>query len=453
MKRSFYIIFIISISCEPASSQKDVLIPKKELQDEAISLKQELIDYHSGLYWFNSEEEFENNFRTFTGSLDGGLTEIEYYRAVSEFITSIRCGHTRVRVPEILHSHTRSNAVLMPITVVVRDDEIFVDEVLSGNEIESKDQIIAVNDLPVSRILQVLRNRIPGDGYINSGKDHRLNMSWPIQYAFLFDHTQTSFSIRIKRNDQLLVSKVPGFTLDQLMEHNEDMERPLLSLDIVDSVSAAIMNIRTFSSSRLGNYRDFLGKSFQRIEDESVRNLILDLRGNGGGRDEYGALLVSYLANRPFGYFKSIEVTEKYNSYGNVISKDNKRWVTAHSGLSVQQLPDTRFEGTAYVIIDGGCYSTCADVASVLKFNQFATLVGIETGGGATGNTSGNSRTFRGSHSKIEVNIPYWRYLTAGVPESEDGQPVRPDIIMDPEYRSDNKDSQLQQVLEMIARN
>ena len=76
-------------------------------------------------------------------------------------------------------------------------------------------------------------------------------------------------------------------------------------------------------------------------------------------------------------------------------------------GLAEQESAANHFQGQIYVLIDGGCFSTCADVASVVKFNNLATsFIGQTTGGGATGNTSGASYTFRGIHTGISVNIP-----------------------------------------------
>ena len=34
----------------------------------------------------------------------------------------------------------------------------------------------------------------------------------------------------------------------------------------------------------------------------------IDLRGNGGGRGDYGSLLYSYLTDKPFRYYDSLQV-------------------------------------------------------------------------------------------------------------------------------------------------
>ena len=48
--------------------------------------------------------------------------------------------------------------------------------------------------------------------------------------------------------------------------------------------------------------------TFRTLREKGTKTLIIDLRGNGGGNDMYGAMLVSYLTDKPFRYFDHINV-------------------------------------------------------------------------------------------------------------------------------------------------
>ncbi len=49
------------------------------------------------------------------------------------------------------------------------------------------------------------------------------------------------------------------------------------------------------------DFPGFLAETFRRIAERQIRTLVIDLRDNQGGRDEYGALLYAYLAMSPSG--------------------------------------------------------------------------------------------------------------------------------------------------------
>ncbi len=454
MARLPHILILLAFvqSCQLKGQQEENINGEK-LLEEIRDLKVQLVDYHSGLYWFTSDREFEENFGKLEATVADGMDLPGYYREISEFIGTIHCGHTRVRVPGDLRDYVEREGKLMPFSVVIRSGQVFIDKIFGNNELKRGDKILEVNGMPIESVLTTLRNRLPGDGYIKTGKDNLLKHSWPFQYAFLVDHKAETFELKLTDETGARSVEIAGITYVELQEFSKTTsisDNPLLELNYEHSTSTAIIRIRTFSSGSLSGYREFLEESFTGINELEMKNVILDLRGNGGGRDEYGALLVSYFADRPFGYFESIEVTDRYEGYGGVISENGKRWVTAHSGLSIQQPAERRFKGDAYVIIDGGCFSTCGDVASVMKINRFATLVGEETGGGAYGNTSGNSGTFVGKHTGLRISIPYWKYSTANIPDSLHGRGVIPDYPLESTYRSLEKDVFMDFVIEKL---
>ena len=106
--------------------------------------------------------------------------------------------------------------------------------------------------------------------------------------------------------------------------------------------------------------------------------------------------------------------------------------MTSHDGLQVWSPKKNRFTGNVWVLIDGWSFSTCADVATVLHHNNWATFIGEETGGGYDGNTSGYSKTLQLSNSGIRVNLPMWMYTTANLGHSFYGRGVIPDYPIRP---------------------
>ena len=84
-----------------------------------------------------------------------------------------------------------------------------------------------------------------------------------------------------------------------------------------------------------------------------------------------------------------------------------------HPEVGEQQPARQPFLGRLIVLIDGGSFSTTADVAAHLRSWRRATLVGEETGGGYEGNTSGLNALVVLPHSRLRFNVMMYGYWNA----------------------------------------
>jgi len=208
------------------------------------------------------------------------------------------------------------------------------------------------------------------------------------------------------------------------------------------------LKVNTFSSysyrhSGIG-YEDFLKKTFSRLKSESVGRLVVDIRDNGGGDDQYGALLFSYVAQKPFGYFKR------------VYKKDGHSTVDIGHPCVQQQHPQAdAFNGKVCLLINGRTFSTAADVASIFRSNKRAAIIGSETGGGYEGNTSGESERVELNNSHIRIQIPRWFYENAVVPVPQQHRGTIPDYVANKKTADlfdKSKDPELDLAFEMLSK-
>ena len=203
----------------------------------------------------------------------------------------------------------------------------------------------------------------------------------------------------------------------------------------------ACLRIRGFQGQ---DFRQQLDSCFKTLHDKKTKALILDLRGNGGGVDEYGAYLVSQFMNKPFRYFDRIHLTTlqpSFTSFGEETLLDLKNGTIAdpaggflvtpklHSGVGEQQPAALPFLGKTFVLTDGGTFSTAADVTALMRHLTKAVFIGEETGGGFEGNTSGLNASLKLPHSKLATRIQMYEYFNA-VKVVEKGRGTKPDHVM-----------------------
>ena len=172
--------------------------------------------------------------------------------------------------------------------------------------------------------------------------------------------------------------------------------------------------------------------------------MVLDLRGNGGGVDTYGALLVSQFVSKPFRYFDHIKLASIRPSFAtwNASTFANLQNGTTpapgggflvlprlHPGVAEQKPAATPFLGRVFVLIDGGTFSTAADVCAQLRSLTKATFIGEETGGGYEGNTSGLNAEIVLPNSGLKLRIQMYGYWNA-VPAGKPGRGTLPDVAV-----------------------
>ncbi|MGB3343117.1 MAG: S41 family peptidase [Aequorivita sp.] len=166
---------------------------------------------------------------------------------------------------------------------------------------------------------------------------------------------------------------------------------------------------------------------FETIEDKGVKNLILDLRGNGGGTDAYGKTLFSYFIDHEFMYYDSLIINKarfnfvKYTDDPELeIPEDAIRINNAgtydvidHPNVGEQKNSTPYYSGKLFILIDGNYFSTTSECLSMLHSYTSAVFIGEESGGGYSGNCSGSVPILTLPNSLLQIGIPLMKYSMA----------------------------------------
>jgi C-terminal processing protease CtpA/Prc len=154
---------------------------------------------------------------------------------------------------------------------------------------------------------------------------------------------------------------------------------------------------------------------------------VIDVRGNGGGSDDFGKLLAAHLLEHPFDYYAALEINAPSFSFLRYTNQPDWRMpedrvrpnargvydVLGHPNLGLQQPVVPVYGGAVTILIDGGSFSATGEFTSVIHHAGRATFVGEESGAGYYGNTSGPSALLTLPHTGVRVRIPFMRYSSA----------------------------------------
>jgi hypothetical protein len=441
MKNHFLLILLLAAfyTCQPQEKgDAERTYPVGLLRQDVVQLQNALVTYHPGIDRHVPLKDITEEFAQAIASLPAKMTAWEFYRHISPLVANVQCGHTRLALSPELQTHLDTSVIYFPLPVILTSYRMFAR--LPDNDVA---EVLSINGKTTRDILEKIFSSFAVDGKAEDSK-HDFILHFGDYYARYVDHRPEKFAMTVRKigkteNENITVAAINFRNARKLLTPET---RPI-TFEMIGEIG--YLKVRTFSSYSYNsahiNYYDFLEKTFSEIRKRNIGKLIVDIRDNGGGDDQYGATLFSYLTKNDFGYFKKV-YTKSANGFVDV----------DHPCVALQQVKPMAFGGKACLLINGKIFSTAADVASVFKSNKRGSVIGRETGGGYNGNTSGRSERVTLEHSKIVINIPLWFYENAVVEVSEKHHGVIPDIKTKrtPEELVDKKDIELEMALKSL---
>jgi hypothetical protein len=407
-----------SASLNAPDKAPDGLIAAGLLKADFRVFREALEKNHAGLYTYKSKQELDHILDSCYQTLSKSMSPLEFGKPILQMISAIQDGHTGSNVPRLLMAHYNEHEKVFPLYLYFVNDKAYV---LCGEGLAAGTEILTIDGRPVDNLAREIYRYLPSDGAITSKKRQQLNDgAFPILYHWIFGHRDT-FEVQYKGQSGITeMSKLSAiatsdFTCDYQKKQNN--ARPL-QITFQDNATA-VLTVKTFDNGRISranmDFRLFLDSAFAVLQNRKIANLIVDVRDNGGGDDNYGALLYSYLSQKPFRYFAS-----KASNTHSLTPDENPL-------LGMQKPQQNNFKGKVYILTNGVSFSTTADFCATARSNKRAIFVGEETGGGYYGNTSGGRTEVTLPNSGIVVNIPLYKYLNAVEKAQQPDRGIIPD--------------------------
>ncbi len=437
----------------------------KQLNEDVDYLKETLEKIHPGLHWYTDKNELDREFESIRKKLKKKNTDEEFFQLLSPSIAKIHCGHTNIKPSFVRSEYQKLYSKVFPLDLWITGDSCFVrtsrKNILKGSE------VLSINGYDVPQIIGKIKKAISSDGFNLTYKEFLLNHKFSSLFSMYFPVKDT-FEVKIKDVDGTI--KDMKFT-GETKNDEQNQRSSLAKLSISDSSKTAILSIPSFSTTN-HDFPAFLENSFEQVDKTGIENLIIDLRNNEGGRDEYGLLLFSYLFNEPFKYYKNLVVATAdttllnrlnfgdvpFNSaipdyISNINEENGSYFYTTHANLGLHQPKEHSFKGHLYVLINGGTFSTAAEFAAIAQNSKRGIFIGEETGGGYYGNCSLGTPTLTLPNSKIRITIPLAKYELAVDRTIPEGHGVIPDYKTKYSLKDilENTDKDLELCLKIIG--
>ncbi|MEZ4972643.1 MAG: S41 family peptidase [Cyclobacteriaceae bacterium] len=431
MKNTILCVVLLTLPLVRCTPQPPKDFSLLQLQSDFDLYRKALEEAHPGLYRYHSKAQFDSIFNKTRKSLSGVNTLTDFYERLTPINTFIGCGHTRTLLPQGWNKVAKAVEKHLPFEFRVLDGKaILYKSHVNDNDFAPGSQLISIEQ-PFEQLAKRMLPVFSADGYVTTSRWKDMERNFSVFLQLLVKESGPYHTVLLKPDGKRIEKEIQLINSDAIAKSTE---RPDLEFEILNPPSTAKITVRSFSgniSDKNGTgFSAFLKASFQKIQNEKIQNLIIDVRGNGGGRDDYGSLLFSYLTNEPYSYYSYLEVnkpeftfleyTNQSESFvrslrNSITEKDGRYFLNKneHSCLSPQTPSKPTFEGNVYVLINGRSFSATAEFCAVTRFHERAIFIGEETSGGYEGNNSGGSILLTLPQSKIRLAIPTYKYVSA----------------------------------------
>jgi hypothetical protein len=459
MKTKILILLSFTFSAISIYGQKndnsDLLFSIEKMKADLSFLKNKLEHNHTNLYLYSSKSLIDKTFDSLENTISKPLTELEFYKHITIISSIIKDGHTII-LPSSQTTNSQNNiSSFLPYHFFVYNNKLFLDmSYTEDNSIPVGSEIISINDIKASEVIEELIERQPRDGNNITYPTWILNNYFRQYYSFIFEHA-TTFTIGFKIDEQINVAKIRALPKDSIYYYRQkkypnkifsNLPNEGLKLKIENDKNYAILTIKDFHNDVLKKefkqqFDKVIANYFEQISKSKTENLILDLRNNQGGDIENGVCLLSYLLDKPF------SVVQEYFCVEN-----NKIQHCNGPSLGLHDPKINNFKGKLYVLVNGGSFSNSGIVSSCLEANERATFVGQETGGNPNV-ISGFIKEIKLPNTKIEIQIPTKQFVIIDK-TINNGQGIIPTQYIEPKITDiiENKDTELDYTIDLISK-
>jgi len=439
------VLSIFSITGNLLSQNSSLVLTKEQALEDFKWLRFSLEYVHPRLYKYDDRNTVNARFDSLTQFIRKDISGLDFLALVTKNNAAVHCGHLYTIPQDKLEKEVLDKKVL-PFHIKILEGKIYLMYDCSSSPIPAGSQIFAINDKTDKQIIATILPGITADGYIQTRK-------WKLMeryFNYSFHGFDFYYHLFVDRTENFKIDYVDGKTNTRKTVIKKGMgiqERQTLLLknygideqswfktaspkiEINEQNDYALLTVsRSFYNKGIDpDFDSLLSAAFRIIKEKKISNLILDVRNNEGGSEAQQMKLMSYLYNQPFKLYQNIYLSHLdfrplkhiiverdtssllFNNDDKYMRKINDHlWINNYDysdNLQLKPPQQNVFEGNLYVLMNGLCFSSAADLVSDLKKTTAAVFIGEEPGGTLEGPTGGDEIVIRLPNSKIMIRI------------------------------------------------
>jgi len=471
--------------------------PIKKLKDDLILFREIREKANSGLYKYRTKPQIDSIYSWAFSQINEPKELIEFYKIILQITDFEGSLHNDTTLPDAYEKKYSSGNVFFPYPVKLIQNQLLIN--FENPEIPLGSQIHSINGIEAKKMLSSLYKYYTTDGNNITGKSIGIGSSFAKYFQMEYG-SQKSFSVEysLPNQTQKLTKNIAAVS-NEIRKANFEkrFSVPIDSLQYkrakdkysfkIISENIALLSIHTFVIGRNAKdkqhiaYKKYLDSCFEYLSKHSeIKNLIVDVRNNGGGTDPNDIVTFSYLTQKtyrenasayvnfqkiPFPNYFVYEETdakkqqEERKDFEDEIIEEfpkliNEKYLQDKKFNQELQPDKNSFKGQIYLLISPRIASAGSLFASLVAGNTNAIVIGEETMGGYYGHNGHTPIEYELPNTKIKTQFSIVN-LEQDVPKKSNqifGRGIMPNYEISQTFEDfmQNKDTQFEYTLKVI---
>jgi hypothetical protein len=471
--------------------------PAEKLKQDLTTFRQIREKANSGIYKYRTKKQIDSIYNWAFLQLKNPIKVVDFYKIILQITDFEGSVHNNTTLPDVYKN--TSGKVFFPFPVKLINNKTIVN--LKNDEIPLGSQIHSINGIEIDQVVRSFYKYYTTDGFNISGKSIGINAAFSRYFEMEYGPKETFLvEYSLPKQTAKLSKTITGISNEERKENFKKRHSfpsdSLFYSNIKDKYSfkiisqnTALLAVHTFAIG--GNaedkehivYKKYLDSCFQMLSvHPEIKNLIVDIRNNGGGSDPNDLVTFSYLTQKTYRENKSAYInfqkipflpyfvyeeteTEKKLEEKNDFEAELKEEYPILKGKIYPQDPKfnhllqpdkNTFKGQVYLLISPRIASAGSLFASLVAGKTNSIVIGEETMGGYFGHNG---------HTPIEYELPNTKIKTQfSIVNLEQDVPKKPNQIFGrgviPDYKvvqtfddfMENRDAQMEYVLKLIEK-
>lgn len=277
---------------------------KKQLGDDVSYIVSTINNVHPGMYHSISKQAYQQVVDSVLNVLKDSMTEKQAWPAMARLVGILGEGHSTFNYPDGLVNQLKNGGhLLFPVLIkefdgthlIVRTDASGKDLLLPG------DQVTSINGISASKLIDTL------SGYAGGLKLYRAidvcrNL---VTYLYLYN-INSPYYINYLRNGVVGTVTLNAVSWTELVSNITAKAKTVSKLPAPVGYSFSYLDedraylVINSLTAQPQVFKQFLDSSFAILNTTRPKQLIIDLRRNGGGNSALGEMLLGYITDKPF---------------------------------------------------------------------------------------------------------------------------------------------------------
>lgn len=393
-----------------------VILSRGQAVADIDTLVNRIVYTHPDPFTIYPESAFLERIARIKAELPDTLTDWDLAIKVIPCVVALGDGHTSVSFPQLQPS---PELLLFPegVQIDARDTSM----ILTGDSAK----VIRINDIPAKEMLGNMVQYAGGERMfyrflkVQQMFHGMLNRFYPdsVYRLVLADRDGKQVEKVVKA---LSYEQIIKMTQAKNRQKNSRDKRPDYAFQVSKDGKNMFFEFNSFYD--LDKFKVFADSMFRELKERKIKNLVIDIRRNGGGNSKLGDELLQYLSHKPFVQFGKVQIRrgryilEKFADDEDLKGASDTVFTINAPLIPLRKEPLRINKKTkVYLLISHSTFSSASSFSWAFKYFNVGTVVGEESGGMNV--SYGDILTYYLPHSRLRCGVSWKKFCQYGADE------------------------------------